>query len=306
MVRSLRAARMPGPDALSGNVLAALAEAGAFRPRAVLVGSLAFQCYPPMLGFRPSAVLARTGDVDIGQLSAISIAVKDRMEPDLPAVLKTVDSRFEAVPSPFDPHSVLRYALRDGRQERLSVDILTPLRGPPRDRSVHRPALGGEGQPLRFLDFLIYQEIEAVVLHGPGLPVKVPAPERFAVHKLLVASRRRPDAVGRGKARKDLAQADILCRVLGQDRPYDLADAWKEIVSRGPAWAQAAERGKEGLSPEAREFLPSAETPHRSGNGDAGGSGPARRQASGQDGWTPPEPSPFGNLSNPCKGEGTT
>ncbi len=118
MVRSLRAARMPGPDALSGNVLAALAEAGAFRLRAVLVGSLAFQCYPPMLGFRPSAVLARTGDVDIGQFPAISIAVEDRMEPDLPAVLKTVNSRFEAVPSPFDPSSVLRYAIRYGRQER--------------------------------------------------------------------------------------------------------------------------------------------------------------------------------------------
>ncbi len=143
MVRSLRAGRMPGPDALSGNVLAALAEAGAFRLRAVPVGSVAFRCYPPMPGFRAPAAMARTGDVDIGRFPAVPTAVEDRMEPDLPAVLKTVDPRLEAVPSPFDPRRVLRYAIRDGSQERLSVDILAPLRGPPRDRPVRLPALGG-------------------------------------------------------------------------------------------------------------------------------------------------------------------
>ncbi len=256
MVRSLRAGGIPAPDALSGNVLAALAEAGAFRLRAVLVGSLAFQCYAPMLAFRVPGAMARTGDVDVGQFPAISIAVGDRMEPDLLSALKAADPRFEAVPSPFDPGSVLRYAVRDGSQERFSVDILAPLRGPPRDRPVRLPAPGGDGQPLRFLDFLMYREIEAVVLHGPGIPVKVPAPERFAIHKLLVADRRRPDAAGRGKARKDMAQADVLCRVLARDRPDDLVDVWTEFVARGPAWRKAAERSRKGLSADVQDLLP--------------------------------------------------
>ncbi|MYG26042.1 MAG: hypothetical protein F4213_08455, partial [Boseongicola sp. SB0677_bin_26] len=291
MVRSLRAGKIPGPDALSGNVLAAMAEAGAFRLRAVVVGSLAFQCYAPMLGFRASAAMARTGDVDIGQFPAISIAVEDRIEPDLLTVLRAVDPRFEAVPSPFDPRSTMRYAIRDGSQERFAVDILAPLRGPPRDQPVHLPALGGDGQPLRFLDFLMYQEIEAVVLHGPGIPVKVPAPERFAVHKLLVSSRRRPNAVGREKARKDLAQAEILCRVLIRDRPDDLADAWKEFLARGPAWRNAAIRGRAGLPPDVQELLPMLDSSDRAGV-DVSQTMESTTEASesGSSDWQPPEP----------------
>ena len=72
MVRALRAGRMPAPDSLSGNVLAALAAADTFQLGAVLVGSLAFQCYLPMLGFRAPAAAARTGDVDIGQFLYLS------------------------------------------------------------------------------------------------------------------------------------------------------------------------------------------------------------------------------------------
>ena len=41
LVRALRAARMPAPDGLTGNILAALASSGAFRLRAVLIGSVA-------------------------------------------------------------------------------------------------------------------------------------------------------------------------------------------------------------------------------------------------------------------------
>ncbi len=107
-----------------------------------------------MLGFMTPGAVSRTGDVDVGQIPAILIAVQNRIEPDLLSVLKTADSRFEAVPSPFDPRSILRDAIRDGSQERFAVDILAPLRGPPRDRPVHLPALGRDAQPLRFLDFL--------------------------------------------------------------------------------------------------------------------------------------------------------
>ncbi|MBL3684602.1 hypothetical protein F2981_18295 (plasmid) [Sinorhizobium meliloti] len=56
------------------------------------------------------------------------------------------------------------------------------------------PALGGAAaQPLRFLDYLIYHPIRAVLLHGAGVLVNVPAPQRYAIHKLIVASRRLTD-----------------------------------------------------------------------------------------------------------------
>ena len=261
MVRALRAGGVPAPDGLSGNVLAALAEADAFRLRAVVVGSVAFQCYAPMLGFRVRGATARTGDVDIGQFPAISIAVDDRIEPDLLSVLKSVDPAFEAVPSPFDPRRTLRYAIRGGSAERFVVDVLAPMRGPPQDRPVHLPALEGDAQPLRFLDFLLYREIEALVLHGTGIPVKTPSPERFAVHKLLVAARRPADPASRAKARKDLEQAALLIRVLASDRPEELQDAWEELRARGPAWREAADRGWKGLPGDVRDLLPLPDVP---------------------------------------------
>lgn len=115
---------MPVPDGLCGNVLAALSEAGAFRSRAVVIGSVAFQCYAPMLGFRMPGELGRTGDVDIGQFHAISLAVDDKIDANLLEVLRRADRRFEAIPSPVDTRRVLRYAIRAGTQEAFSVDVL--------------------------------------------------------------------------------------------------------------------------------------------------------------------------------------
>ena len=303
MVRALRAGGMPAPDGLSGNVLAALADAGAFRLRAVVVGSVAFQCYLPMLGFRAPNAAARTGDLDIGQFPAISIAVDDRIEPDLLSVLKSVDPAFEAIPSPFYPHRTLRYAIRGGSQERFVVDVLAPLSGPPRDRPVHLPALEGDAQPLRFLDFLLYQEIEALVLHGTGIPVKVPAPERFAVHKLLVAARRRKDTANRIKARKDVEQAALLVRVLASDRPEELRDAWDEMRGRGPAWREAADRGRKDLPPDVQDLLPMPEAPDMAGNKVSRASELTREspKSSGSSAWMPPTPSPFDDPTDPFR-----
>ncbi len=219
-----------------------------------------------MLGFKVRGATARAGDVDNGQFPAISIAVDDRIEPNLLSVLKSVDPAFEAVPSPFDPRRTLRYAIRGPNAQRFVVDVLAPVRGPPRDGPIHLPALEGDAQPLRFLDFLLYREIEALVLHGTGIPVRTPSPERFAVHKLLVAARRPADPASRAKAKKDLEQAALLARVLARDRPEELQDAWEELRARGPAWRKAADRGRKGLPGDVQDLLPLPDVREQVGN----------------------------------------
>ncbi len=261
IVRALRATRLPVPDGLSGNVPAALSEAGAFRLRAVVVGSVAFQCYAPMLGVRMPGELGRTGDVDIGQFRAISLAVDDEIDADLLAVLQRADHRFEAVPSPVDTRRVLSYAIRAGTQEMFSVDVLSPLRGPDRPGATSLKALRGHARPLWYLDFLIFREVEAVALHGPGVPVKVPAPERFALHKLIVSRMRIDSAASQAKARKDIAQAEILLRALAEDRPYELDAAWRELLGRGPAWRNTMKRALQALPGSLRKILPLSEDP---------------------------------------------
>lgn len=63
--------------------------------------------------------------------------------------------------------------------------------------------------------------------------MQIPWPERFAIHKLIVADCRqgRPD---QAKARKDRAQAAFLIEALAADRPEDLCEAWEDALSRGP------------------------------------------------------------------------
>lgn len=103
------------------------------------------------------------------------------------------------------------------------------------------PALGGaSAENPRFLDFLICEPVRTVLLYREGVSVNVPAPERYAVHKLIVASRRRTDAIGVSQRDKDLLQASLLSEALVETRQsYLLADAYHEAWERGEAWQDA-------------------------------------------------------------------
>lgn len=241
MVRSLRAARFPTPDARTGDVLAALAEAGVFRLGGVVVGTVAFQTYAGMLGVRLGATLGQTEDLDIGQSHSIAVAVHDKIDQNLEEVLKAVDKRFEAIPDAMDTRRTMRYAIRAGAEQIYGVDVLSPMRGPDRDKIGHLPALQSDAQFIRHLDFLLYQEQNSVVLHGAGIPINVPDPTRYALHKLIVSQMRRADNQRSArKAGKDLNQAEALIRVLAKQRPDDLTDLWQELCERGPSWREMA------------------------------------------------------------------
>jgi hypothetical protein len=122
----------------------------------------------------------------------------------------------------------------------MRVDFLTPNEGGETGEPQSLPALQTDAQPLRFLDYLIYEPEPAVILHGAGICVQVPAPARFAVHKLILSRRRRE---GSGKRGKDVQQADTLLRALAETRPHDLKQAWDEARTRGPGWRQLLDEG---------------------------------------------------------------
>jgi hypothetical protein len=86
-----------------------------------------------------------------------------------------------------------------------------------------------------------------------GVLLQVPRPERFAIHKLIVADRRRtgPDLL---KAQKDLLQAAFLIRVLGEDRPDELREAYLSALNRGPQWQKRIQSSL-GRLPEAEKTL---------------------------------------------------
>jgi len=257
MVTSLRAAGLPTPDAMTGDVVEALWKAGLFRLRGVLVGTMAFQTYAGLLGARfPTAALA-TGDADFAQFHSISVLSDDTMPPVLD-VLRSVDGSFRPVPHLSDP--TLSSAYVNSRMYR--VEFLVPNRGSDRHqgRPTRMPALGGAGaEPLRYLDFLIYHPVQSVLLHKGGIPVTVPAPERYAVHKLILADLRREDTASAAKAGKDVHQAIELVRALTADRrAVDLGLAWVEASDRGPRWAERLRSGRARLEQADRTLLEQA------------------------------------------------
>ncbi|NEV02236.1 GSU2403 family nucleotidyltransferase fold protein, partial [Bradyrhizobium uaiense] len=156
--------------------------------------------------------------------------IKDSMPPILD-VLRQVDPTFREVPSQADGRLSTRFVSRGN----FNVEFLTP------NQSSDEQALGGAAaSPLRFLDYLIYQPIRAVLLHGAGVAVLVPSPERYAIHKLIVGSRRKVDRDATAKSAKDRLQARSIIEAMIANRQHaDLASALTEAWDRGDQWRAA-------------------------------------------------------------------
>jgi hypothetical protein len=242
----LRSYNLPGPIPRIGDIIAGLAEAGVFRLRGVLIGTAAYQTYSAMLGIRLSSSLLQTADIDIAQARDVSVAVEDSTPP-IMDTLRKIDKSFRDVPNASDSRRSTSYVDKNG----IRVDFLTPTRGVNTDKPQSLPSLQTNAQPLQFLDYLIYQPEPAVILHNAGIYVQVPAPARYAVHKLIV-SRRRPE--GFAKRDKDLLQAEALLTVLAEQRSHELQLAWQEAYKRGPTWRRSLTEGLGQLEAPVRDL----------------------------------------------------
>lgn len=229
LVRLLRAEGFLSMDRTTGSLLTAMARAGVFRLGGTIVGTHAFRHYEGELGIAfPLDQAAQTDDLDIAQFERLSLALDDHVDEPLPNLFRDLD--FAPVPT-LDSRAVWRW--RQSNAETL-IEFLTPSFRPEEDiRDL--PALGVSAQSLHYLNYLIAEPIKAAALYRSGILIQIPRPERFAIHKLIVADRRRggPDQI---KSRKDRAQAAFLIRTLSEDRPDDLREAYEDARSRGPRW----------------------------------------------------------------------
>ena len=242
----VRSGGLPQPVRTIGAVVEALAQAGAFRLRAVLIGTVAYQVYGAVLGCRLPRAQLQTLDVDVAQFAPVSMLVEDEIESNMLDVLKAADPSFRPVPTLGDPTRAHAYIADEG----LRVEFLVPNRGPESGESIELPALHTDAQPFRFLDFLIRVTEPAVLLHGAGIPVEVPRAERFAVHKLMLHGLRHERST---KADKDLAQAAVLLDALVELRPEGLQEALAEARDRGARWDGLVLGGLGALDPAVRD-----------------------------------------------------
>jgi hypothetical protein len=228
VARAAGAMMTPGPI---GRVLRALADAGVFAAGAVLVGTQAFAVLANVLGVRWTGRLQQTQDVDIVGRSALertlALAVPE-VEIDLPQALERLQMGFLPVP-PLDPRKPSTSFKVRGSP--LRVDVLTPQRRRDDEQPVFIAALNVAAQPLPFLEYLTAGADRAAALDAQATLVNVPAPARFALHK-LATSRVRPLA-SHSKASKDLLQAEALLEVLAADRPGDITLALEALAGAG-------------------------------------------------------------------------
>lgn len=253
LVRSL-ASVLPTPIPIVGNIVEAVWKAGLFRLRGVMIGTVAYQTYAGLLGVKLPSTSIMTGDVDFAQDRATSVMVNDTMPPML-ETFRAIDKTFRDAPTLKGSGTSFAFINETG----FKIEFLTTNRGSDDNtgKPTRMPALGGTSAlPLRFMDYLIYEPTQSVLLHKGGVPVTVPTPERYAVHKIIVSQRRRDDG---GKSIKDILQAGLLIEALTvSSKAFDLGQAWSEAWDRGPKWRQALTDGKRRLQIEHRQMLDSA------------------------------------------------
>jgi hypothetical protein len=227
-------------DTTTRKILVALANAGAFQAGVILIGSHAYGTYAALLGRKFALANVMTADVDF---AAVQIAAANPVS--FFDVVRSVDKRFHIVPAAPGARVETKLKLKD---QDYRVELLTPgKRQGEKARLIETVNFGA--QPLPFLDFLIEDPIDAVVPVGGGILVKIPAPERYALHKLIVAQAR--ERSQHAKRQKDLAQAEELLAVLREDLPEQLAAAWQDLAKRGRGYAGNARKSLAalGLSP---------------------------------------------------------
>jgi hypothetical protein len=242
----LRAGGALVTDASSGRVLKALAEGGVFRFQGVLVGRHAFAVLGNLLGVSWSAGSLRMQDLDIAGTQGIALALPMDPGADVPSILAGLQMGFLPIPALDPKHPSTSFKVRG---KALRVDFLTTVTSRRRAKGpVYLPRLRTAALPLKYLDFLIEEPIQAGIVNGGGILVQVPSPARFGLHKLIVSQER--EAADHTKVRKDLLQAAQILSVVAEERAGDLDLAWNALQGRGRSWVRQARKGLSALKRE--------------------------------------------------------
>jgi hypothetical protein len=245
-------------DARTYGTLASLHNHGVFAAGGMLIGSHAYGVLLNRLNVRAAAYA--TEDVDIARREALAF----QRLPEQGFLEMLRDSGIEFVEVPRLDHKAPATSFKERGRSHFHVDLLVPS---PNEAFpvLAVPELKAHATGLPYLQYLLAESQTAALLAREGCcAVRVPLPERFAVHKLLVSRLR----VGRGaKSDKDIHQAAVLCAILADTHPGALEAALAEVPRRargylGPA-VETLRRHLEKDHPRAWEELAAA-LPRRS------------------------------------------
>jgi hypothetical protein len=215
-----------------------LANYGFFKAGGILVGTHAFLAIGNMLGVRWSSS-NRTLDVDFAHAGKnISIALPADMNISVHDALTSLEMGLLPIQH-FSGAAGAQY--RNPQDPELRIDFLTSI-GREKENVVMNN-LGISLEPLKFMEFSLEGTTQAIVMGRDDVClVNIPAPERFAIHKLIVYGERK--ASERVKSIKDIEQAAALISWHIKNGLSDkITETWVDAVSRGPGWQSRAKIG---------------------------------------------------------------
>jgi hypothetical protein len=219
-----------------------LSDYGLFRAGGILIGTHAFIAYGNMLGVR-WADGGKTMDVDFAHAGKnISLALPAKLKIDVRGALESLELGLLPIMQ-FSGKTGAQY--RNPADPELRLDFVTcEHRG---GEMVELPDLNLTLEPLKFMEFSLQDTIQACVFSKAGAClVNLPAPERFAVHKLIVYGER--PVSERTKSKKDLLQAAALASYFVETgHQDDFLAAWDDAMSRGKGWKKRLIEGWDAL-----------------------------------------------------------
>ncbi|MCG8671433.1 MAG: nucleotidyltransferase domain-containing protein [Pseudomonadales bacterium] len=183
------------------------------------MGSHAFFSYENMLGYSFKGSDLRTSDIDLVPDTGIMLALPNKEESFKDKILNSSFGFFE-VPKLNHKHPSTTFK---SKKQDIRLDIITPMYGPTNTKPIYIKALDSYAEPVRFLDYLLDDVQQAAVIEGSGLIINVPHPARYALHKLVVCSRR--PAADSNKRKKDARQCNMLIEILKDDDPASIEAA---------------------------------------------------------------------------------
>jgi hypothetical protein len=213
--RTLRRVGFYAADNSTVVTVASLFNAGIFAGGGILVGTHAFGALLNELGVHLSP-FPMTDDVDLARGGPIEIAALPKGG--LLALLRETGLPFHEVPQLRRRAAATSFKVRGTK---LKVDLLVPARGKAYEE-VAVPELGAHATGLPHFSYLLDHPMESMLLGRDRIvPIVIPHPGRYCLHKLAVYSLRSDPA----KREKDLSQAALLAAVLAEDQDFLLAEA---------------------------------------------------------------------------------
>jgi hypothetical protein len=210
-------------DAKTYATLASLHNHDVFTAGGMLIGSHAYGVLLNRLGIR--AAPYATEDIDIARREALAF---DKL-PEHGFLQMLTDSGIEFFEVPELDRKKPPTSFKQRGRSRFHVDLLVPSK----DESfpvVAVPELKAHATGLPYLSYLLAESQIAMLMAREGCcAVRVPLPERFAVHKLVISRLR----TGRdAKAGKDLLQASVLSAALAESHPGAIESAVAVLPKR--------------------------------------------------------------------------